>query len=105
VVENQYGNALVADAFNGLAERNKPKQQRSEPKPEPEPVYKRLARLERQAGEQGYNMRAEGGQIDLWTHREPTPGQLGTLHTFPFNDNGIQAAFAWLERAKDRPEA
>jgi hypothetical protein len=26
VIENQYGNALVADAFNGLAERNKPKQ-------------------------------------------------------------------------------
>jgi hypothetical protein len=99
VIENQYGNALVADAFDSLAERNKPKQQR----PEPEPVYKRLARLEHQAGAWGYNTRVDNGQIDLWSSREPKPGIMGELHTFPFNDDGIQAAFAWLERAKDRP--
>lgn len=34
VIENQYGNALVADAFDGLAKRNKPKQQRPEPESE-----------------------------------------------------------------------
>ncbi len=100
VIENQYGNALVADAFNGLAERNKPKQQR----PEPEPVHKRLALLEREAGKWGYNLRVESGQIDLWSRREPKAGTMGQLHTFAFNDEGIRAAFDWLEWMKDHPE-
>jgi hypothetical protein len=51
----------------------------------------------------GYNTRVDNGQIDLWSSRELKPGIMGELHTFPFNDDGIQAAFAWLERAKDRP--
>jgi len=49
-------------------------------------------------------MRADGGQLDLWARSEPKPGTMGELHTFPFNDDGISAAFVWLERAKDRAE-
>ncbi|HLW03939.1 MAG TPA: hypothetical protein VKT82_35150 [Ktedonobacterales bacterium] len=68
------------------------------------PVYKRLWALERQASQQGYNMRVDDLGIVLWSRREPKPGTLGELHNFAFNDEGIQAAFDWLEWMKDRPE-
>ena len=89
VVETQHGNALVADAFQSLVERNRPQQK------QPEPDQDRLQALERRADECGYRMFLGDGHIELIPLELPEPEDVGR---FPLKDSGIQAALDWLER-------
>lgn len=89
VVETQHGNALVADAFQGLVERNRPQQK------QPEPDQDRLQALERLAEERGYRMYLGDGHIELIPLELPEPEDVGR---FPLNDSGVQSALDWLER-------
>lgn len=91
VVETQHGNVLVADAFQGLVERNGPKQKQ----PEPEPDQDRLQALEHRADERGYRMFLGDGRIELIPLDLPEPEDVGR---FPLNDSGTQAALDWLKR-------
>lgn len=90
VVETQHGNALVADAFHGLVERNRPPQKQ----PEPEPDQNRLQALERRAEERGYRMHLGDSLIELIPCELPEPEDVGR---FPLNDSGMQLALDWLE--------
>lgn len=87
VVETQHGNALVADAFQGLVERNRQQKQ-------PEPDQNRLQALERRAEERGYRIHLGDGLIELIPRELPEPEDVGR---FPLNDSGMQLALDWLE--------
>ena len=65
------------------------------------PVSIRLAMIERAADGLSYNFRVDDLGIVLWSRREPRPGTLGELHNFPFNDDGIEAAYNWLQWQQD----
>lgn len=62
---------------------------------EPKPLIERLAALERQSDAQGYRMHIEDGLVDLIPSRR---AEAGEVHSFRFNDAGIQAALEWLEQ-------
>lgn len=66
-----------------------------------QPVSTRLAILERTASSLGYTMRVDGLGMIFWQPREPKPGTIGELHPFPFNDEGIERAYNWLEWQQD----
>lgn len=68
------------------------------------PVSVRLAMIERAADQLSYNFRVDDLGIVLWSRRESKPGTLGELHNFPFNDDGIEAAYNWLQWQQDHPE-
>lgn len=66
-----------------------------------QPVSTRLSILERTASQLGYSMRVDGLGMIFWQPREPKAGTFGEVHPFPCNDDGIEAAYNWLQWQQD----